>query len=154
MSRAQNTRAPWAGVPQARREIMRANRRRDTVPERAIRSLLHAQGERFRVDYPIRLSGSRPIRADVAFPRRLVAVFVDGCFWHGCPQHGTSPSTNADYWKRKIEENRLRDARITRQLSRAGWSVVRIWEHEEPSEAVETIVAKVKAHKTQSDGVP
>src|SRR2546421_1138470 len=91
-------RSAWAGVPEERRRIMSANRRRDTGPERAVRSLLHARGLRFRVDFPIRAMRERPIRPDIAFPKHQLAVFIDGCFWHACPEHATFPATNREYW--------------------------------------------------------
>lgn len=118
---------------------MRANRRRDTMPELALRSALHAQGMRFRVDYPVRATGRRPIRADVAFTRRKLAIFVDGCFWHGCPAHATHPKTNAAYWGPKLAENIARDARTTRALEDEGWTVIRIWEHEDTAAAVASV---------------
>src|SRR4051794_28603431 len=99
----------WPGVPEARRKAMRANRRRDTGPELELRSALHALGLRFRVDVPIRPSEGRPVRPDVVFPRRRVAVFVDGCFWHGCPAHWTRSRTNQGYWDEKVVANRERD---------------------------------------------
>src|ERR1700732_2927625 len=105
MSGATRSGAPWLGVPEVRREIMRANRRRDSAPERALRSALHRAGLRFRVDFPIRTPGARPVRPDVVFPARRIAVFVDGCFWHGCPEHGTWPATNEAYWMQKIQAN-------------------------------------------------
>lgn len=131
----------WPGVPEARRTIMRANRRRDTTPELALRSALHARGLRFRVDYPIRGAGRRPIRPDIVFTRTKVAIFVDGCFWHGCPEHATHPKTNADYWGPKLSENIARDARTTRALEDDGWTVVRIWEHESTESAMEMVTA-------------
>jgi DNA mismatch endonuclease (patch repair protein) len=112
---------------------MAAIRRRDTRFELAVRSSLHAAGLRFRVDFPIRLRGMRPIRPDVVFTRRYVAVFCDGCFWHGCPEHAQRPGIrNAHYWVPKIEGNRERDARHAAALEAAGWTVLRFWEHEDP----------------------
>jgi DNA mismatch endonuclease (patch repair protein) len=132
----------WNGVPPVRRRIMRANRRRDTGPELAIRSELHRLGFRFRVDLPIRVDGNRPIRPDIVFSKAKVAVFVDGCFWHGCPEHGTLPATtNREYWATKIGENRARDERNRRILEVDGWTVIRAWEHDEPA-AVAADVAK------------
>lgn len=111
------------------RNRMRANRSRDTTPETELRSLLHRRGLRFRVDVsPI--PGVRR-RADVVFPRARVAVFVDGCFWHGCPLHATWPKANADFWREKIETNRRRDEDTNRKFAEAGWTVVRVWEHED-----------------------
>jgi DNA mismatch endonuclease (patch repair protein) len=131
----------WSDVPESRRRIMRANRRRDTAPERAVRSLLHARGLRYRVDFPIRVAGSRPIRADIAFPRARIAVFIDGCFWHGCPDHGTMPVANAEYWGSKLAENKRRDARNTAALEGAGWRVVRAWTHEAPEAVADRVHA-------------
>ncbi len=92
---------------------------------------MHRAGLRFRVDFPIRTPGSRPVRPDVVFPARRIAVFVHGCFWHGCPAHGTWPTTNRVYWKQKIEGNRRRDESTATALERDGWTVVRVWEHED-----------------------
>jgi DNA mismatch endonuclease (patch repair protein) len=78
------------------------------------------------------------------FPRLKVAVFVDGCFWHGCPVHGTWPKANSDWWRAKIEANRLRDSDTDRRLSEMGWRVVRIWEHEDPEQAALRIAAVVR----------
>jgi DNA mismatch endonuclease (patch repair protein) len=111
---------------------MRANRRSNTGPELAVRSILHARGLRYRVDLPIRVEGTRPIRPDIVFPRTRVAVFIDGCFWHGCPEHGTTPSSNAEYWLPKLAENKRRDIRNTVALEAAGWRVLRAWTHESP----------------------
>ena len=74
---------------------------------------------------------NRPVfgRPDFVFPRQKLAVFVDGCFWHGCPRHYSVPANNAEFWRRKLEANRARDRLVTRTLRRAGWSVVRVWEH-------------------------
>jgi DNA mismatch endonuclease (patch repair protein) len=115
---------------------MQGNRRRDTKPEKLLRSALHERGLRFRVDHPIRPQpGARPIRADVVFTRARVAVFVDGCFWHSCPDHGTRPARNSEYWTAKLERNLARDRRYDKLLAEAGWTVVRIWEHQDPLEA-------------------
>jgi DNA mismatch endonuclease (patch repair protein) len=135
----------WPGVPETRRKIMKANRRRDSGPERALRSAMHRAGLRFRVDFPIRTPGSRPVRPDVVFPARRIAVFVHGCFWHGCPAHGTWPTTNRVYWKQKIEGNRRRDESTTTALERDGWTVVRVWEHEDAELAAQSIADLVRA---------
>ncbi len=116
---------------------MLATRRRDTKPELAIRALLHRWGYRYRVDVaPV--PGLRR-RADILFPRVRLAVFVDGCFWHGCPIHGTWPKANAGWWRAKIEANRSRDRDTDSRLEEEGWYAVRVWEHEEPREAAERI---------------
>lgn len=117
---------------------MQANKGRDTKPELKLRSALHARGYRFRVNYrPV--AGLRRT-ADIAFTRWKLAVFVDGCFWHGCPQHGTWPKSNEAFWKQKIEGNRLRDSDTTRRLADAGWTSVRLWEHE----PIETMLCAVE----------
>jgi DNA mismatch endonuclease (patch repair protein) len=124
---------------------MQSNTGRDTKPELALRRAAHAEGLRFFVN-------RRPIRAvrrtaDLVFPRVRVAVFLDGCFWHGCPQHHTVAKTNADFWARKVTDNRRRDENTNATLTSAGWTVVRIWEHEDPQEAacrVAQIVADLR----------
>lgn len=110
---------------------MKGNRCRDTLPELRLRSLLHAAGMRYRVHYPIDISGRR-VRPDLAFTGRKVAVFVDGCFWHGCDLHPKASKTNVPYWNAKIALNRARDVAQTAALEDAGWVVVRGWEHEPP----------------------
>lgn len=114
---------------------MKANRRRDTKPELALRRLLHAAGYRYRVDYRIDLPGGSRVRPDIVFTKRKVAVFVDGCFWHGCPEHGTRPKTNQGYWGPKLARNVERDRHNTQHLESAGWTVVHVWEHEAPQTA-------------------
>jgi DNA mismatch endonuclease, patch repair protein len=123
---------------------MAAIRRRDTRPEKRIRSLLHRQGLRFRVDFPLRIGASRPIRPDIVFTRARVAIFVDGCYWHGCPEHGTRvDGQNAAYWIPKIARNRERDRQHTALLESAGWMVLRFWEHELTEEIAEAVTAAV-----------
>lgn len=124
---------------------MAAIKRRDTWFEIRVRSLLHAAGFRYRVDFPIRTGGGRPIRPDIAFPRRRVAIFCDGCFWHGCPDHGQRPEIrNASYWTPKIAGNRERDARHQADLEGNGWLVLRFWEHEDPARVAAAIGTAVK----------
>jgi DNA mismatch endonuclease (patch repair protein) len=115
---------------------MQGNRSRDTRPEIALRSTLHRRGLRFRTGFAV--AGVR-CKVDVAFTRARLAIFIDGCFWHGCPEHGTSPRTNAYYWSRKLESNRARDARIDGALEAAGWRVLRIWEHDDPERAADHV---------------
>jgi len=121
---------------------MRAQRERDTGIERAIRSLLHARGLRFRLHRRL-LKGSRR-EVDVVFPGAKVAVFVDGCFWHGCPEHGTCPRNNAEFWRSKIEGNVRRDRDTDARLKADGWTVVRVWEHESPADAAARIADAVE----------
>jgi DNA mismatch endonuclease (patch repair protein) len=126
---------------------MQGNVRRDTRPERALRSALHRLGLRYRVDLKLGTGRSAP-RPDVAFTRARVAVFVDGCFWHGCPEHGVQPRANATYWNAKVARNKGRDARNDAALEALGWRVVRVWEHEDPGVAAAMIERVVRA---QSD---
>jgi DNA mismatch endonuclease, patch repair protein len=128
----------------ATRKAMQGNRRVDTAPELALRRLLHRAGLRYRVDYPIEIGG-RKARPDVVFTRRRLAVFLDGCFWHGCPQHCRLPTSNRDYWIAKIERNRDRDARTSAALEAAGWRVIRAWEHEPPDEVVGRVLGALES---------
>ncbi|MEW6581192.1 MAG: very short patch repair endonuclease [Actinomycetota bacterium] len=121
---------------------MQGNRRRDTRPEAALSSRLHALGLRYRRDYPVVASGVR-VRPDFAFTRANVAVFVDGCFWHGCPEHGNAPRANSDYWRAKLARNCARDERVTAALEAGGWTVVRVWEHEAVDDAAERVAHAV-----------
>lgn len=120
---------------------MQANTGRDTKPELALRQAVHALGLRYYVN-------RRPIRqvrrtADLVFPRARIAVFVDGCFWHGCPVHHTVAKTNAAYWAEKVAANRRRDADTDARLREAGWTVIRVWEHEPVERAAAEVVAAV-----------
>jgi DNA mismatch endonuclease (patch repair protein) len=118
---------------------MRANRRTDTKPEMALRRALHGQGLRYRKDYRLDLAGAR-VRPDIAFTARKVAVFVDGCFWHACPEHGTKPASNTWYWGPKLARNVERDRNADAALTAAGWRVVRVWEHVPLADAVAAVV--------------
>jgi DNA mismatch endonuclease (patch repair protein) len=121
---------------------MQANRSSDTGPEVALRSALHARGLRFRKHHrPV--AGLR-CRADIVFPSERVAVFVQGCFWHGCQAHGVSPRTNAAYWNAKIARNRERDDQNSAALAAAGWRVLQIWEHEPLDDAAAQVVHAVE----------
>ena len=124
---------------------MRSNRRRDTRPELALRSAVHALGLRYRVCAPA-LSGIRR-SADLLFTRARVAVFLDGCFWHSCPEHGSVPRANRAYWEPKLLANRRRDEDTDARLRVAGWTVVRVWEHEDAQTAAERIAALVRPPK-------
>ena len=126
----------WASNPAVRR-VMQGNRSRDTRPELAVRTIVHARGLRYVVH-------GRPIpelrrTADLMFPRMKIAVFIDGCFWHGCPEHHKTPKANATYWSAKVERNKHRDLDTTVRLSTAGWSVLRFWSHEDPVYVAEKI---------------
>jgi DNA mismatch endonuclease, patch repair protein len=119
--------------------------RRDTGCELLLRRHLHAAGLRYRVNYPV--PGNRRRTIDIAFTRAKVAVFVDGCFWHGCPEHGTQPRANADWWTQKLATNQARDADTTVVLEAAGWAVVRVWEHVEPAEAARIVADAVRERR-------
>jgi DNA mismatch endonuclease (patch repair protein) len=121
---------------------MAAQRRRDTEPELRLRAALHAMGLRYRVAYAVPGKARRSI--DVAFPRRKVAVFVDGCFWHACPAHGTSPRRNAAWWKSKLDRNVERDRQTDALLIDAGWVVLRFWEHEDMQVSAEQVRVEVR----------
>lgn len=108
---------------------MKGNKRRNTGPEVALRSELHALGLRFRKDYLLRPPGRRPVRVDIAFTRLRVAVFVDGCFWHSCPEHSATPKSNSSYWAPKLKRNVERDREIDAALQALGWDVIHVWEH-------------------------
>lgn len=117
-------------IPTAASDRMRAQGRHDTLPELELRRALYALGLRYRIH-------RRPIadlrrEADITFARARVAIFVDGCFWHGCPVHATWPKDNAAFWAAKIAENRARDRDTDRRLRAAGWVAFRVWEHEDP----------------------
>ena len=121
---------------------MRSNRGRDTKPELALRRAVHALGLRYRVNTRPLLAVRRT--ADLVFTRAKVAVFLDGCFWHGCPMHHTVAVTNAGFWANKVTDNRRRDADTDQRLSEAGWTSLRVWEHEDPCEAARRIEATVR----------
>ena len=121
---------------------MQGNRGRDTRPELALRRLLHSRGLRYRVDV-------RPVpglrrKADIVFTRKRICVFVDGCFWHQCPDHATTPRTNRDYWSDKIEGNVRRDRETDGRLTEAGWTVLRFWEHDDVLAVADAVEAKVR----------
>ncbi len=109
-----------------------------------MRRLLHAAGLRYRVDFSA-LSSDRRRRADIVFTRRRVAVFIDGCFWHGCPEHFIAPKANAQYWGPKIARNIARDIETNGRLEAEGWTVLRFWEHEDPIAVALAVQAAVRA---------
>lgn len=131
----------WA-TSEATRRSMKGNRGRDTGPEMAVRRIVHSRGLRYRVD-------ARPIaalnrRADLVFTRVKVAVFIDGCFWHGCPDHHTVAKANANYWAQKVAKNRERDLETCERLREEGWLVLRFWEHQTASDVAEAIICAVR----------
>jgi DNA mismatch endonuclease, patch repair protein len=120
---------------------------RDNKRERAVRSALHAKGLRFRLHRGVILGTRRTV--DIIFPSAAVAVFIDGCFWHGCPKHGTWPKNNASWWRAKIRANVARDRDTDRRLRSCGWAVVRVWEHEAVELAATRIETIVKVRRTK-----
>ena len=136
MNTVAGTVGSWASSPGVRR-CMRGNKSKNTKPELAIRRILFADGFRYRVC-------ARPLpgyrhTADIVFPRRKIAIFVDGCFWHGCPLHYHTPKTHGDFWSTKIKANKDRDAKVDSHLKAAGWTVVHIWEHVSPQDAASEV---------------
>lgn len=140
---------PPATSPSVRRR-MQNTPTRDTPAELALRSELHQMGLRYRVDVAP-LSGSRR-RADVVFRRAKVAVFVDGCYWHGCPHHGSVSGVNAEWWLSKIERTRERDRETDIALRASGWKSMRVWEHEDPGSAALRIAREVTHSLTKRRG--
>lgn len=135
---------PKASSPEVSSRMKRV-RRRDTGPELRLRSELHRRGLRFRVDVPVPFLPRH--RADVVFGPAKVVVFVDGCFWHGCPVHGEVPKSNSTWWKAKIERVRERDVRTDEAFQAHGWLVVRVWEHEDVSAAADRVQKAVVARR-------
>ena len=140
----------WASSA-ASRKVMQGNRSRDTTPELAVRRRLHADGLRFRVAHRPKPGLNRT--ADIVFTKQRIAVFIDGCYWHACPQHRTVARANATYWSEKLARNVARDADTTSRLQDAGWTVLRFWEHEDP-EAVAATVAIAVRTQDPTDGNP
>lgn len=129
----------FASSPATRRRMQTMATGRDTAPELALRRELVRRGRRgYRIDRDLQLPGVRR-RADIAWVGRRIAVFVDGCFWHACPKHGTRPATNAGYWTAKLARNVARDQQTEKIAAENGWTVIRIWEHESPSAAADKI---------------
>ncbi|MFJ6069606.1 very short patch repair endonuclease [Streptomyces sp. NPDC093065] len=123
---------------------------RDTAPEIAVRRLLHASGMRYRVNVPVPGMTRRTI--DIVFPRARVAIFLDGCFWHGCPQHATQPKSNAEWWRAKLDKNMARDTETSGHLQDQGWAVLRFWEHESSEEVAARVRAVVKRRLAEQAG--
>lgn len=138
---------PAASSAQALARMQR-QRRTDTRPESELRRRLHRRGLRYLVDAPLPLPGLRR-RADVLFRGALVAVFVDGCYWHACPIHGTTPKTNREWWASKLALNVARDRDTDQRLADAGWLAVRVWEHDEPDAAAD-LIERIVRRRSQS----
>jgi DNA mismatch endonuclease (patch repair protein) len=123
-------------------------RQTGTKAEMALRKALHRLGLRYRVNFQV-LKKPRRI-ADVAFTKYKIAVFVDGCFWHGCPEHASWPKSNSEFWQLKIEANRARDADTDAKLRGIGWTVIRIWEHKCPEMAADAINAVMDVKRSEA----
>ncbi|MEU1015958.1 very short patch repair endonuclease [Streptomyces sp. NPDC005898] len=131
---------------------MKKQRSRDTKPEMAVRRLLHSAGLRFRLQR--RIPGMARSTIDIAFPGARVAVFMDGCFWHGCPEHATFPKANSAFWREKIDKNALRDTRTTAHLESLGWTVLRFWEHEDPELVAARVATALRPVEDAEDPAP
>lgn len=147
MSEAVN-RTPAASSETVRNNMKR-QRRRDTGCEMAVRRHLHASGLRYRVDFrPLR---EQRFRADIGWKGRKIAIFIDGCFWHGCQSHGALPKSNTEWWAEKLESNRARDRRVDRLLTEAGWTVLRFWEHEDAANVASVIIETISRRYPRSN---
>lgn len=128
---------------------------RDTAPEVAVRRLLHAAGLRYRVNVPVPGMPRRTI--DIVFGKDKIAIFLDGCFWHGCPEHATQPKANAAWWRAKLDKNMARDHETTQHLEAQGWTVLRFWEHERSDVVAKTVITarqKASTRPTQGEETP
>ncbi len=137
-------------VSAATRNVMRANKRSNTLPELRIRKLVHASGLRYRIDTKPERDLNR--RADIVFRQAKVAVFIHGCFWHGCTRHFKSPKTNKSFWETKIQRNIQRDKETKEILRKRGWRVIEIWEHQSSESGAKTIVRVVDERSSRFNG--
>ncbi len=126
---------------------MQAQKTTGTKIELQVRRGLHGRGYRYRVDR--KLLPDHAFRGDIVWSGRRTVVFLDGCFWHGCPVHGVAPKSNRDWWRAKIEGNRERDRRVDEVLRQRGWTVLRFWEHDDPVVIVESIIDRLAANGRQ-----
>ncbi|MES2818726.1 MAG: very short patch repair endonuclease [Pseudomonadota bacterium] len=132
---------------------MKRVRSKNTGPELAVRKILFAAGLRYRIHYKPRAVSIGRANIDIAFPGIKIAVFIDGCFWHGCPVHGTTPKANGEWWEAKLQSNRTRDNRITGILAAEGWQVLRFWTHETPKHITATVKYAVGKRKIISNSL-
>ena len=130
---------------------MSRQRRRDTQPELLVRRILHSRGVRYRVN-SAPVPGLRT-KADLVWKGLRLAVFIDGCFWHGCPEHATRPKANEAWWAEKLDTNVQRDRRTDRELTSRGWTVLRFWEHEQPETAADAICAALSELRARKRSV-
>ncbi|WP_281504711.1 very short patch repair endonuclease [Williamsia sp. DF01-3] len=142
-----------SGRPRASSESVRSRmsrqRRKNTAPEVEVRRELHARGVRFRTD--VKLERDLRTRADIAWRRLKLAIFIDGCFWHGCPEHATRPAANAEWWAVKLDGNIARDRRTDAILADRGWTVLRFWEHQAPADVADAIVAVLRGLRNEGN---
>lgn len=137
-------------MPLSRSQNMSRIRGANTAPERIVRNALTKAGVRYRLQ--MKTPGGR---ADLVVPSRKFALFIDGCFWHGCPEHYVHPRSNAPFWDRKLRENVDRDRRQTRELLDEGWRFLRVWEHEvheAPLKVVEQIKSQLNGGRRRAVG--
>lgn len=132
-------------TPAQRRFCMSRIKGRNTKPERALRGALWRLGLRYRIHHAL------PGRPDVVFPTQRIAIFIDGCFWHGCPEHAVQPKTNETFWINKIGRNRVRDQQVTLTLQADGWTVLRFWEHEVKKDLPQVVEQIVRARGGAAD---
>ena len=130
---------------------MRANRGRDTAPELAVRRELHRRGLRYRVNFRPLSQWRRTV--DIAFPRHRLAVLIDGCFWHGCPDHHRPSVRNAAFWDAKVRTTAARDQQTTTLLEQQGWTVLRFWEHEDPVRIADAVQVAVNGGPSDGGGL-
>lgn len=136
-------RRPAPSSPQVSRNMAKV-RTRDTGPEMAVRRLLYANGLRYRVNYKPKSPKLGRSTIDIAFPGKRLAIFIDGCFWHNCPEHGEIPKANNKWWRNKFAENAARDERVTKILKEGGWNVLRFWSHETPENVCQFIQNEIE----------
>lgn len=141
--------SPTASSPSVSARMSRQGSR-DTQPELTVRRLLHADGLRYRVQFPV--PGMPRRSMDIAFSKLRIAVFLDGCYWHGCPEHATHPRANAEWWRVKLDRNIARDRETTDHLAAVGWVVMRFWEHEAADDVARRIEAEVLSRRSASGG--
>lgn len=137
---------PTASSPLVSR-TMKKVRVKDTDEEMAVRRILFATGLRYRIYYQPKTPNIGRGSIDIAFPKKKLAIFIDGCFWHGCPVHGMVPKANRKWWLKKLAENKGRDSKISRILESDGWTVLRFWTHQSPEEMVTTIIETINRVK-------
>lgn len=149
LARETDAMSPTASSPSVSARMSRQGSR-DTQPELTVRRLLHADGLRYRVQFPV--PGMPRRSMDIAFSKLRIAVFLDGCYWHGCPEHATHPRANAEWWRAKLDRNIARDRETTDHLAAVGWVVMRFWEHEAADDVARRIEAEVLSRRSASGG--